>query len=227
MSVGLNRGSSSCNVMVKPDLTLRRFISTGIRMSGARYFVSSLSTRFQVKKPRARNKVFAPPSCNVVRALRYISTIRASSSSFVRSIKTSRRFRASRANCLLRLSLSRLSWMSWLRGSPLSIRSGRGKSFISLPSHIRSSRSPGSGASNLRAFLLVLKLRRLFRRDRSSSLRCHRASRSFGSKVASSASCKSSWGRSGASSNITLSSAAMALGAWGCKTSGLDRGLMR
>ena len=53
-SVGLKRGSSSCNLRLKPERALRRSSETGTRMSGARYFLSSFSSRVHDKNPSAR-----------------------------------------------------------------------------------------------------------------------------------------------------------------------------
>ena len=179
-SVGLKRGSSSCACSVKPERALLRSSVTGSRISGARTRTSGLSGRLQTRKPRATNKVLAPPSCSALRAPRNSSTKRLSSSSGSRSMKTSRRCSASSACAPRRSSRLRASCNGWLRGSLPCMSSGLGSSLSTWP---RASVSSSAGAATCSSsdFLPGLKLSRALRSDRSSSRRCQRASLSLGS----------------------------------------------
>ena len=199
ISVGLNSASSSCSCSVKPERALLRPRVTGSRISGALTRTCGLSGRVQTRKPRAMNSVFAPPSCKALRAPRYSSTRRPSSSGSGSETKTSRRASASSAWAWCRSSRLRASCSCWLRGSWPCIGAGLGSRRRLWPCASASS-SAGACASSSKAFLPGLKFSSELRSDRSSSLRCQRASRSLGSSSA--VGIASAWrsGSSGASS---------------------------
>ena len=193
--------SSSWRTSRKPERTDWRSSVTGTSRMGARCEASARSVSVQRSSPKARNRVFAPPSSSPSRALRNRPVSVASRSSGASLTSSSRPASALRAISSQGVWPVRLRRTSDERGSLPSMISGSARRRNSLPSDSASSSAARSGAAMRSVDFDGLKLSSRLRRVRSSSFDFHFDSRPSGvsSGLASTilSSAGSSGGRSG------------------------------